>query len=318
MTPGTRRILIYGGTAAVIVLAAGLGVVADLSLRGDRTVREVAVPAEIAKPPAPPSAAPPAAGSAAAAAPGAAAPSAAAMAKAPAKPAGPSFDVVRVEPSGENVVAGRAAPDSKVDLLANGKVAGTATADEAGQFVMTPPPLTPGSHQLTLRATDAAGHAALSERSVVVSVPSKPGDQLLVVAEEPGKPAEILNAGKPAAPGRIVAPAPVAAKAGTEVAALSPPAAAAGPAGAPHVDAVETDAGRLFVQGTGAPGARLGIYLNGTHLADAVVGQDGHWSLTVKHGLATGDYEVRVDQLGPGGKVVARAAVPFDYHPAAG
>jgi nucleoid-associated protein YgaU len=138
----------------------------------------------------------------------------------------------------------------------------------------------------------------------------------MVVAQEPGKPAEILNAGTP--PAGLQAPPPAKAS-GTEMAALTRPPAAtlpAAPAAAPHVDAVETDAGRLFVQGSGAPGARLDIYLNGTHLADAIVGRDGRWSLTVKNGLAAGDYEVRVDQLGPGGKVIARAAVPFDYHPA--
>src|SRR5262245_49845438 len=35
-------------------------------------------------------------------------------------PSGPTFDVVRVEPDGGAVIAGRAAPDADVELLSNG------------------------------------------------------------------------------------------------------------------------------------------------------------------------------------------------------
>jgi nucleoid-associated protein YgaU len=84
---------------------------------------------------------------------------------------------------------------------------------------------------------------------------------------------------------------------------------------APHIDAVEAEAGHLFVQGSGEPGANLDIYLNNAPMAGAKVGPDGRWSLTVRHGVTAGNYQVRVDQVGPGGKVVARAAAPFTYAP---
>src|SRR5688500_14661537 len=45
---------------------------------------------------------------------------AAAPAEAP-KPGGPSFDVVRVEPGGESVIAGRGAPGATIEMLRNGK-----------------------------------------------------------------------------------------------------------------------------------------------------------------------------------------------------
>jgi nucleoid-associated protein YgaU len=51
-------------------------------------------------------------------------------------------------------------------------------------------------------------------------------------------------------------------------------------------------------------------------LAEAVVGGDGRWSLTVEKGLSPGEYKVRVDQVGENGKVLARAEVPFMQAPA--
>ena len=63
----------------------------------------------------------------------------------------PTFDVARVEPSGEAVIAGRAAPGATVELLRNGEPHDRAVADQSGQFVMVVPKLPPGTYDLTLR-----------------------------------------------------------------------------------------------------------------------------------------------------------------------
>ena len=91
-------------------------------------------------PPAPPVQAPPPAASAPE--PGHAAATAA--------PLAPAFDVVNVDPSGDAVIAGRAAPNEKVELRDAGKTVAEATADAAGQFVIMPPALAPGDHSLSL------------------------------------------------------------------------------------------------------------------------------------------------------------------------
>src|SRR5271170_7035183 len=67
---------------------------------------------------------------------------------------GPAFDVVNVDPSGEAVIAGRAAPNAKVELHDGGKTIAEATADASGQFVVIPPVLGAGDHSLSL-AVDA-------------------------------------------------------------------------------------------------------------------------------------------------------------------
>ena len=73
----------------------------------------------------------------------------------------PAFDVARIEPTGEAVIAGRATPGATVELLRNGEVHDRAVADQSGQFVMVPPKLPPGTYDLTLRSKAAgrqAGH----------------------------------------------------------------------------------------------------------------------------------------------------------------
>ncbi len=207
----------------------------------------------------------------------------------------PSFDVVRVEPRGDAIIAGRAAPGSEVELLANGGVIDRTKASETGEFVMMPPPLEPGSHELTLKTPGAA-----SSQAVTVSVPERDKGDVLVVVGEPGKPSQVVQAGTPEgpnagvlsqAPGLVVEPADRA----TQL----------------RIGAVEAEGGRLFVQGSGPPGAKVFIYLNDAPLTEAQIGTDGRWSLTVEKGLAAGSYKIRADEAGGDGKVVARAEVPF-------
>src|SRR5215470_9151793 len=50
----------------------------------------------------------------------------------------PAFDVARIEPSGDAVIAGRAAPGASVELLRNGQVHDRVSADKFGQFAMVP------------------------------------------------------------------------------------------------------------------------------------------------------------------------------------
>src|SRR5208337_1197752 len=80
----------------------------------------------------------------------------------------PSFDVVSVDPTGEAVIAGRAAPHARVDLKDDGKTVAEATSDATGQFVMIPAPLTPGAHSLSL--STGAGASLETSNSVAVAV----------------------------------------------------------------------------------------------------------------------------------------------------
>ncbi|MBM3607466.1 MAG: peptidoglycan-binding protein, partial [Alphaproteobacteria bacterium] len=104
----------------------------------------------------------------------------------PALPA-PGFDIARVEPNGDAVIAGRAAPGAQVTLIISGKPGGQAQADANGQFVILPKALPPGAHELSLLARTPQGEIA-SNQSIAVLVPQRPSGEVVVALAEPGKP----------------------------------------------------------------------------------------------------------------------------------
>jgi nucleoid-associated protein YgaU len=242
-----------------------------------------------------------------------------------ASPAAPSFDVVRIEPSGETVVAGRAAPGSVVTLTSSGKPAGTATADSNGQFVIIPEPLKPGAQELALTVRGPTGEQQ-SLQSVAVSVPAKGSKEEVIVAlAEPGKPTQILSDPKPAP--QVAAVAPVAPVSPSAPATASPDSAKpSAPESARTADkppagvsfrTVEVEQGTGFLaSGSAAAGAQLRLYLNDAHVAEVTAASNGQWSLRVARGLPAGKYAVRADQIDPSnGKVLSRAEVPFVVTP---
>jgi nucleoid-associated protein YgaU len=204
----------------------------------------------------------------------------------------PSFDVVTVQPTGEAVIAGRAAPNAKVELRDAGKTVAEATADASGQFVMIPPTLAPGAHSLSL-ATGEGGAEPETSKAVAVSVPLP----------------EVKAAAAAVAPTTTVATPPPALAMRTLA---TSPATEASRIG---IQSVQGDAiGGLVARGSAEPNSAVRLYLNGAAIADAKTMSDGHWSLTIRRGMAPGAYAVRADEVNPGGAtVVASAEIRFDY-----
>ncbi len=216
----------------------------------------------------------------------------------------PSFDVVRVNPNGDAVIAGRAAPGSAITLLDNGQVIGTAKADDRGEWVLLPnSSVTPGEHKFTLQAQSGTDAPVSSERMVVVVVPAPAKDiagnavaapagaLALSVPQEGEGPTEVLNL-----PGG----------AGTE-------AAPSGPTKEPTLDVVDFDKdGRMSLSGRALPGAKVALYLDDQLLGAAPVDERGRWSFIPQEKLAVGRHELRVDQVGADGKVSARILQPVE------
>ncbi len=108
----------------------------------------------------------------------------------------PTFDVVRVEPSGETVVAGLAEPQATVEVLDGPTAVATAEANARGEWALAlDTPLPPGAHNLAIRATSKdRGTAMLSDQRVAVSVPEdKSSDDVLVVLNTPDTPSTVLQ-----------------------------------------------------------------------------------------------------------------------------
>jgi len=197
----------------------------------------------------------------------------------------PAFDVTRIEPSGDAVIAGRAAPGASVELLRNGKLHDRVAADKSGQFAMVPPRLPPGDYELTLRSTLPDGTQARSKDSVVVALQSNLKDRPVVALMTPDKPGVVLSK-------------PAESKSGGQVA----------------VEMVETEpGGKLYVSGRSPPGAALRLYLNDSYLASTTTAADGRFAFTINKGVGPGGYRVRLDEVESGsGAIRSRAEVPFN------
>jgi nucleoid-associated protein YgaU len=196
----------------------------------------------------------------------------------------PTFDVASIEPTGEAVIAGRAAPGATVELLRDGEVHDRAVADKSGQFVIVPPKLPPGTYDLTLRSKAADGTVATSKQRVTAALEPRSTERPVVALVTPNKPTVVLS--QPGAPK---------------------------PAGAVVVETVEIEPGGKFhVSGQARPGAPLRLYLNDSFVTSVTAGTDGRFAVTINEGVAAGSYRVRVDEASSSGTVHARAEVPFN------
>ena len=228
--------------------------------------------------------------------PAAAAPASAPAAKtataspAPAKP--PSFDIVSVDPQGQAVIAGRAAPGDRVRVLDGDRAIGEVTADARGEWVLVPSvPIMPGNRQLNLEATAPGGGPVRRSGDVVaLSVPppvaagASPSTLAVLLPGDTNQPARVLQPPVPAAPGQPLA-----------------------------LDSAEYGAGRgLALSGHASPGARLNIYAGDRLLGTATADEAGKWSLLSPRQLPAGSIELRLDELAADGSVARRIAAPFE------
>ena len=196
----------------------------------------------------------------------------------------PTFDVARIEPTGEAVIAGRAVPGATVELLRDGEVHDRAVADKFGQFVMVPPMLPSGTYDLTLRSKQVDGTVATSKQHVTAALEPRSTERPVVALVTPNKPTIVLS--QPGAPK---------------------------PAGAVVVETVEIEPGGKFhVSGQARPGAALRLYLNDSFVTSVTAGADGRFAVTINEGVAPGSYRVRLDEASSSGTVGARAEVPFN------
>jgi len=217
----------------------------------------------------------------------------------------PSFDVVRVNPSGDAVIAGRAQPDAEVTILDQGKAIGSVKADGHGEWVFLPDSaLDPGEHSFTLESKpedSAQAPKQESETSVVVLVPQVAKDIAGRTSDQPA--------------GALAIEVPRSGNGPTRVMNVpnQPAEASAGAPKVPEISAIDYDAsGRAILSGRAPGGARLFVYVDNEPVGEAVADEDGLWTFTPPTAVAPGLHVIRVDQVDATGKVLARAQTPFE------
>lgn len=194
---------------------------------------------------------------------------------------------------------------------------------------------TPGAASEVIQGLAPAADALAAISSITANPTPEPAPAAVAAAAPPAPPAPPAPAAAPAAeapvpvaptptPASPAASAPVAEPAAPPVVASAPPAAAAPPtppAAAPAtpavaplqatIDAIEIEGDRTFFAGSGANGASVRLYVDGTFIADSLV-KDGRWLVEAGKVLTKSVQRIRADLLQAGSaSVAARAEVDF-------
>jgi nucleoid-associated protein YgaU len=251
--------------------------------------------------------------------PGAGAPAGSREAQAPGSedPARPTFDIVRAEPGGEMIMAGRAQPGWSVTVESDGKVIGSAVADDNGEWVIQPgTPLAAGEHSLQLKAQPKTGGRTLfSKQRLALSLGQAGKNRPVVALTEEGQATRVLQrATQPGEP-----PVTQAGAAGQLQTPPFKPALAESSAPSPEVTFSAMDyemngnQGKVHIAGRANPGARVLLFIDDQFLGAATADATGAWSFSGARLLPPGSHIVRADTVdASSGQVLARAEVTFD------
>lgn len=197
----------------------------------------------------------------------------------------PTFDIVRVDPRGTAVLAGRGAPGSRVTLMSGDQEIASVEIDAAGEWVMiVDRPLPTGSVELSLIMITPDGQEVRSDQVVVVSVPESRDRTPLVVLGRPGEASQVLQ---------------------------SPfDGVSMGPLSLETVDYDES--GSVIFSGRATPGATVRVIADGQVVGQTTAGPNGRWSVQAGRDFAPGVYNLQVDQIDADGRVTAVIALPFE------
>lgn len=309
MTRGSSRKLLWGGVAVIAIAAVAAIAVTwqnnPISSPAPRAAQKIETnsaatqspPQPIATSPQPTPVPPPAP-----ATPGGTAPKTA--------PQGdvPRFDIVRVDPSGHAVLAGRAAPGSEVTVLDGTTELGHVTADNDGNWVLVPDqPLPPGQGQLTLSAKARDGTVMRSDGIVAMLVPErgpKPGPSAAPAVQESTSAAATPTAETPIA---VLVP-----KEGPATALQLPPLKGQGEDRL-SMDIIEYGTkGDVILEGRSAPGAQIDAFLDNKKIGTATADGDGKWRMVTNETVPPARYRLKLESRNQTGKQIAQLTMPFE------
>lgn len=246
----------------------------------------------------------------------------------------PTFDIVRVEPTGEAVMAGVALPNNQIQIVSDGEIIAEAKANGSGEWALVlETAFAPGGHSISIRTISAKGEVqAVSEEQVTIGVPSAPTESAIVMLDSRGEPStiwqsptknirptvtlpedealELERLGDPKVPEQSIeqATAPSSEKRDEDAGANTDI-----PDAIITVEVIETETdGTLFAAGASNPDTMVRLYFDEELIGQTTTDSIGRWRLSTQHLLINDSYTVRVDQVdSQTGEVQARRAVPF-------
>ncbi|SCA56942.1 conserved exported hypothetical protein [Candidatus Terasakiella magnetica] len=196
----------------------------------------------------------------------------------------PSFDVVRLNPDGDVVMAGRATGLAEVTVLDSDTVLGNIKADNRGEWVFLPTsPLETGERELSLRSLNPDGSVMTSKDIVVLIVPEVKGETALAVTMPRDGKGAVKALQVPGAQGLTLS-----------------------------IDAVNYDEkGQLSISGAAPEDGVVFLYLDQNFLGNTVADDRGSWTLSPDKSVKPGVYQLRADHVDENQKVLNRVTIPF-------
>lgn len=237
------------------------------------------------------------------------------------EPVTPSFDIVRVETSGDAVMAGRAAPGATVQIYSHDGLVAETTADERGDWVVVlEEPLAAGSHELWLKSLETNGAVSESRESVAMLVPE--------AGETPSASTETQETSETASAAGDTDQTGTADDGADETIAvlvprdddgkveiLQEPEDGVGLAGGDglSLDTLDYDeAGEVSLSGKAEPGAEIRAYVDGELVGRTLADSAGNWRMMLEKPVEQGLHALRIDQVDEEGIVLGRVETPFD------
>lgn len=190
----------------------------------------------------------------------------------------PRFDVVRVDPNGNAVLGGHAAPGATITIKSGDTVIGTARADAQGSFVILPAkPLSAGPQELSLTETLPNGTVIAGGETASVSVPTGQGQALAVLS---GANGSSVVSGQGPRPGTL------------------------------GIGTVDYDAnGHAIFSGTAPAGSRIDLALNGKEIGSTTASQNGTWHFTAS--VPEGNGTLALSATEANGALLPPVTAPF-------
>lgn len=194
----------------------------------------------------------------------------------------PVFDLIRIDRSGAGLIAGRATPDTDIEIVNEGSVVGTARTGRDGAFVayITVDPSIAAQELIAQAAGDQTSVATIATPVVVVTSADEDAEPVIFQPSEDGV--------------RLIQP-------------TSRPDDAS-----VTLDSISYDAqGQVTFSGRARQSAAIRLYLDDQLTLETRAADASSWRAIAGEAIAPGVYTLRVDQLNAAGTVTSRLETPF-------
>lgn len=180
---------------------------------------------------------------------------------------GPSFDIVNIDENGQAVIAGRAKPNSSVQIYNGDELIGEVQANNYGEFVFIPDNVfESGNYELRLFSDQKESKESVS---IYVAEKEVSNDAVVVLNDEEGNIQKVIQG----------------VQENLETKDLT-------------FDSLSySDEGMLKLSGKARPGAKVEAYVDGKMVGEATVGDDGFWNMVLDKPVNPGDYILRFHQI---------------------